>query len=191
VSKYGCLFIICLIFAGCVKKAPPETEAQGTPLPELGISVKVPPELSPFTAEALESLRADTAVEAPVEPFTALPRYAFRNFDSRTLLIFYTLSPMPSIREDTGINNFYAYRRNLEDHYEVVSRELIQGDFTFIVLNVPFTYGGEELILNKGVYFKRPDRFFMVDLINLREKVNPEEAAKYEAMLLSIQALKE
>jgi hypothetical protein len=192
VIKYLPFFSIAfiLVITGCVKKTREPAELR-TQLPELGISVTMPPDFEPFGLEELASLKSDkAALEPAIEPFNAIPCYAFRKPNSGEMLIFSNLNLAgPAGSDSTMIANLYAYKKNLETYYEesiVFTNEIIQNDFTLLVVNILVSTNGENIILNKGSYYKKPDQFFMIELYITQKDANAENVEIYQEMFLSI-----
>jgi hypothetical protein len=185
------LLVLPVLAAGCAKK-PAENN---TPLPELGISIQLPPEMEAVSAEDLRQAQADTAEFPPVEPFADVPVQEFRDSTANIVLVISKLHfTNPESAALDVVSVIEKYRANLAAYYGVdivAANELIQGDFKLTIMPMIFEPEGAALSLTKVLYYVYPQRYFVFDLYFNGDKISPEKAGELEKLFLSVKKLEQ
>ncbi|MDR2185527.1 MAG: hypothetical protein LBO80_07685 [Treponema sp.] len=179
------------VLAGCVKKAA----ENNTPLPELGISVQLPPGMEAVSAEDLQQAQDASAEFPPVEPFADFPVREFHDPSINAVLIISKLSfTGPESAGLDAVSVMENYRANLAAYYGVdliAANELIQGDFKLTIMPMVFEPEGAALSLTKVLYYAYPQRYFVFDLYfnSGTNTISPEKAGEFEKLFLSVKNL--
>lgn len=178
-----CLLVMCLILFPCCRKKA-ETVSGGVQLPRLGITFKIPPNFMPLPADQLGEIGA---MSADVDPFAATPRYAYADSSGKGILVISELEINEGIEsEKYPLDTIYMYKKNLESYYdvpEIASEEINSNDITTVILAMMFD---EELSLFKGLCYKYPDRFFMLDLYVVNSQVTKDDAFGFQNIFNSL-----
>jgi hypothetical protein len=185
------LFLVpWVILVSCSKKAVPE---KGTNLPDLEISLEIPPGMEAAPEDALKQLQAASAEYPPILPFRDFPCYEFHNpVSGSTLSVSRLTFADPETAERDPISIMEEYRKSLESYYgvdNIAVNEFIGGDHKLTVMNFVYVPGGETIYLTKVLYYKYPQRYILLDIYYDIEKISQEEAEAFEAMLQSIKTL--
>jgi hypothetical protein len=167
-------------------------------LPELGISINVPPGFTALKQETIEKL-GETA-DSGIAPFTVQPRYGFRHPEKNSFFI--VSSAVPDLGEKTAepLANLYLYLKNFEETMgtDIVSEFETQENLTFLIMNVLILQEEGDMLLTKGLYYLYPSefaaadsgRYFMIDLYLDRKNETPEAIEGYKALMFSIKTEK-
>jgi hypothetical protein len=181
-------------FAGCSKKTV-EPVLLPTQLPDVEISLEIPPEMETVSPEILQQMQAASDGYSPISPFRDFPCYMFHNPATDTSL---TISKLTFIDPETAqldpVSIMEEYQKNMVSYYAVDSiptRELIKNNYKMVIMNFLFVPGGETIYLTKVLYYRYPQSYFVLDICYDSEKTDTEELKSIETMLLSVQALKE
>ena len=87
------------------------------------------------------------------------------------------------------MDNIYIYKKNLEEFFgsgEIQYEEINSGDITTILLAMAFQEGDEEISLFKGLSYKYPDQFFVIDLYVVNSKVAAGDAFGFQNVFNSL-----
>jgi hypothetical protein len=180
------------LLSGCAKQReePPGGEVQRLVLSPLGVSLDIPAAFTSVNAEKLEDMAQDSLTTLEIEPFTVTPIRGFTEKDDKAILIISTLEfTGDAVREPNPMSNIYAYQRNLEDFFKAgeISFEEVQGkEIALLVMAMSFGEGDNEIILFKGLCYKYPEHFFMMDLYTHSPALTGEDAQSYRQMFLSL-----
>jgi hypothetical protein len=77
----------------------------------------------------------------------------------------------------------------LEDYFgagEISSEEIEGKEISVLLMAMIFDEGGEEYALIKGLCYKYPEHFFVIDLYAQQADVTLEDAQSYRNMFLSL-----
>jgi hypothetical protein len=185
------LFFFCAILWGaCSSKnngAPVEAPFKIT---NLGITLKIPKGFEPLSPEQTQDTGIIGTAATPVEPFTALPLYGFRDSSGKGVLIVSELKfTEPDKAEIYPMDNLYTYQKNMETFFnagEISSEEQNNNDISLILMGMVFNEGGNDISLFKGLCYKYPEQFFMIDLYAINAKTTKDDALAYQNMFNSI-----
>jgi len=178
-----CVLCACLIFfSGCFFKKNP-ADSGATKLPQLGITLKLPKNYQPLSAEQLESVETLGATTLDVEPFAVVPHYAYAESSGKGIMVVSQLQ----FREDAEpekypMDNIYIYQKNLETYFasgEITSEEIGGKDVTTVLMAMMLEEDGDDIALLKGLSYVYPDRFFMIDLYAIKSKNTANDASNY------------
>jgi hypothetical protein len=176
----------------CAKKQedPPDSGSQRLVLSSVGVSLDIPTAFIPVSAEELAGAAEDSLSTLRVEPFAASPIRGYSEKDGKATIIISTLEFTGSaVRETNPMSNIYTYQRNLEDFFKAgeISFEEIQGkEITLLLMAMSFGEGEEGMILFKGLCYKYPEHFFMIDLYIRPSAITEDDAQSYRQMFLSL-----
>jgi hypothetical protein len=190
IKLFFCL--LCIVMAGaCSSKDKGESAEAPFKAASLGITLNIPKGFEPLSPEQLEEAGTAGLTLAPVEPFTVRPLYGFRDSSGKGLLIVSELQFMEPDKADTyPMDNLYRYQKNLEAFFnageEISSEEQNSGDISLILLGMVFDEGGNDISLFKGLCYKYPEQFFMIDLYAINAHTTPEDALAYQNMFYSM-----
>jgi hypothetical protein len=188
------LLVSILALGACAKpkKAQPPGAAgsQWLGLSRLGVSLDIPGNFIALGAEELAGISANSLSALKVEPFAVSPIQGFSEKDGKATLIISVLEFTSSTaRQPNPMSNIYTYQRNLEDFFKAgdISFEEIQGkEISLLLMAMSFGEGEEEVALFKGLCYKYPEVFFMIDLYVRPAAVTAEDVQNYRNMLLSL-----
>ena len=187
---YICVLCFCLIFlSGCFLKKK-ESDTDTVKLSGLGVTFKLPENFQPLPKDKLGDLEALGATVLDVEPFTVTPLYAYVESSGKGILVVSELKFNEGGEpEKYPLDSVYIYKKNLEAYFEVdeISHEEINGqDITTVLLAMSFDDEDGGLSLFKGLSYKYPARFFMIDLYVTNSKVNPKDAFGFQSVFNSL-----
>jgi hypothetical protein len=158
--------------------------------PGLGVTLKIPKGFEPLSPQQMRETETMGATVATVEPFTVLPRYGFQDNSGKGVLVVSELKfTEPDNAEAYPMDNLYTYQKNLETFFnagEISSEEQNNGDISLILMGMSFDQEGNEVTLFKGLCYKYPEQFFMIDLYAVNAKTTQEDALAYQNMFYSI-----
>jgi hypothetical protein len=180
------------LLSSCAKRQeePPDSGSQRLVLSSLGVSLDIPAAFIPVSAERLAGAAEDSLSVLRVEPFAASPIHGYGEKDGKATIIISTLEFTGSaVRETNPMANIYAYQRNLEDFFkagEISFEEIQEREITLLLMAMSFGEGEEEMILFKGLCYKYPEHFFMIDLYIRPSAITGEDAQSYRKMFLSL-----
>jgi hypothetical protein len=190
------VFVFCLslpLLFACAKPAsgPPEGYIS---LPDLGITMVIPPGMEAAGPEQLKRLQDSSAEFPPVLPFADFPCYQFFDPDSGAVMVLSRMDFVdPAATAGNPVEIMDEYRKNLEQYYgvdSIAANELVQGDFRLLSMNLLYEPEGRDksLYLTRVLYHRFPQRYFMIELFLDPENTGPDEAQKYGEMILSVEA---
>jgi len=187
---YICALCACLLFfSGCFLKKNP-TDSGVTKLPQLGITLKLPENYQPLPTEQLETVETLGATILDVEPFAAIPRYAYVEQSGKGILVVSELKFRENAEpEKYPMDNIYIYQKNLETYFasgEISSDEIGGNDVTTVLMAMMLEEDGDDIALLKGLSYVYPDRFFMIDLYAIKSKNTVNDASNYMNTFLSL-----
>ncbi|MDR1375043.1 MAG: hypothetical protein LBJ24_08740 [Treponema sp.] len=187
-KRFFILLFMLPALAGCTKKAA----ENNTPLPELGISIQLPPGMEAVSAEDLRQTQAASAEFPVVEPFTDFPVGEFHDPATNAVLVISKLHFTGSADAALDpVSVMESYRTNMAAYYGVdaiAASELIQGDFKLTIM--PMVFEQEAVLsLTKVLYYTYPQRYFVFDLYFDGNTINPEKAQEFEKLFLSVKSL--
>jgi hypothetical protein len=181
--------LVCICAILCAACAPQKTEAglDRVSLPPFGVSLQMPRGFKPVPPERLRDMETPAALAA--EPFTAVPHRGYADSAGRGIVIISELRFTEGLTpEKYPLDNLYLYQKNLEALLgagEITSEE-IGGDISTVLMGMTFTEGESEISLFKGLCYKYPDVFFMIDLYAVNAKITREDALEFQNMFNSI-----
>jgi hypothetical protein len=178
------------LFSGCFLRKKDAVDSGVTKLPQLGITLKLPKNYQPLSAEQLESVETLGATALDVEPFAVVPRYAYAESSGKGIMVVSQLQ----FREDAEpekypMDNIYIYQKNLETYFasgEITSEEIGGKDVTTVLMAMMLEEDGDDIALLKGLSYVYPDRFFMIDLYAIKSKNTANDASNYMNTFLSL-----
>jgi len=187
---YICFLCFCLIFlSGCFLKKK-EADTGSVQLSGLGVTFKLPENFQPLPKDKLAGMEALGATALEVEPFTVVPLYAYAESSGKAVLVISELKFNEGGEpEKYPLDTVYIYKKNLEAHFEVdeISHEEINGqEITTVLLAMSFDGEDGGVSLFKGLCYKYPDRFFMVDLYVTNSKITSKDAFGYQNIFNSL-----
>ena len=187
-----CIGILCAcltLLSGCFLKKKP-TDSGVTKLPQLGITLKLPENFQPLSAEQLESVGMLGATALDVDPFVVIPHYAYLEGSGKGILVVSELKFREGRDpEKYPMDNIYIYEKNLETYFasgEISSEEIGDKDVTTILMAMMLEEDGDDIALIKGLSYVYPDRFFMIDLYAIKNKNSIDDASNYMSTFLSL-----
>jgi hypothetical protein len=173
--------------------AKPDPGAGLTPLPELGIQLRIPDGMIPVDAEQMKQLQDSAGEYIPVMPFADFPCYQYYNPASLATVVF---SRMDFIDPETAQENpaeiAETYRKNLETYYgvdSIAASEYILDDFSLLSMTLLYEPEGTSLYIIKVLYREFPHRYFMLELFLDGKTANADEIKTYEEMFASVKPL--
>jgi len=178
--KYAYLPIICLLlFSGCfLKKKAADTGVEK--ISGLGVAFKLPENFKPLPKDKLGDLKDLGYTVLDVEPFTVAPLCAYAESSGKGILAVSELKFNEGHEpEKYPLDSVYIYKKNLEARLNVeeISHEEINGDnITTVLLAMSFEDEAGDISLFKGLSYKYPDRYFMIDLYVINSKVDSKDA---------------
>jgi hypothetical protein len=192
--KHAFFSLTVIVIMACSSKndgkAMEETPVQ---FPKLGISLKIPEGFEALSPEELQSAELLGATVVPVEPFIVLPRHGFRDTSGKGIIVISELRfTEPDKAEIYPMSNLYKYQKNLETYFgagEIKNEEQTGFNISFILMGMLFNEGGDDVSLFKGICYKYPEQFFMIDLYAINAKTVKEDALAYQNMFYSINSL--
>jgi hypothetical protein len=181
-----------LLLFSCVKRG----ESRGDPenpqvkLSRIGVRLDLPRNFTPIEEDALGGIAGNSLSTLQVAPFSVSPLSGFAEKDGKATLIISTLEfTETGARETNPMANIYTYQRNLEDFFGAgeISFEEIEGkELSLLIMAMSFGEGEDETVLFKGLCYKYPEHFFVLDLYVRQPEVSPEDAQGYRNMFLSL-----
>jgi hypothetical protein len=186
---YISLLCFCLLFSGCFLKKK-EAETSSVQLPKLGVAFKLPENFQPLPKDKFGDMEALGATLVEVEPFTVTPLYAYAEQSGKGILVISELQfSEGSEPEKYPLDNIYMYKKNLEAHFNVeeIKHEEINGkDVTTVLLAMLFEDEEGGISLFKGLSYKYPDQFFMIDLYVANSKAASQDAFGFQNIFNSL-----
>jgi hypothetical protein len=188
----ACIAVFAVFLPGCAGEKLPRK----TSLPELGISIAVPPGFKALGQETIEKLgeQADTGIA----PFTVRPRYGFRSAEKRSFFVVSSAVPGSADLSADPLANLHLYRKNFEEKMGsgVVSDVEIGNNMTVLIMNILLLNEDSNMLLTRGLYYLDTDefgpagsgRYFMLDLYLDQESENPGDIEKYRELMFSVTA---
>ena len=161
------LFPAILLVVSCGSGIPGGVK---TPLPDLGITITVPPGgISQDPAELWPIAESALGPE-PAEPFTGVPRFALSYPDKSIILGIWELTLAPegfSVPQD----NFYLYRRNLEERLGIViSLTIMQNRrYSLNLMRLKLDEAFQPRQITRGIYYIN-NRYIAIDVISPAEE---------------------
>jgi len=157
---------------------------------KFGVAMKLPENFQPLPKDKLGETNAMVFTVIDAEPFSVTPLYAFFESSGKGILVVSELK----FNEGTGpekypLDSLYIYKKNIAAHFNVeeISHEEINGkDITTVLLAMLFEEEGGDISLFKGLSYKYPDRFFMIDLYVTNSKVTPKDAFGFQNVYNSL-----
>jgi hypothetical protein len=189
------LFSLCVIaLTACfLKNDGKATEETPVQFAKLGISLKIPKGFEALSPEDLQNAELLGATVVPVEPFVVLPRYGFWDTSGKSILVISELRfTEPDKVEVYPMSNLYEYQKNLETYFgagEIKNEEKTGFNISFILMGMLFNEEGDDISLFKGICYKYPEQFFMIDLYIINAETAKEDALAYQNMFYSIDSL--
>jgi hypothetical protein len=185
------LFLLCCTFfcAACTSKKTGESADAPAQLAKFGVTLKIPRGFEPLPQEQMRNIEALKATIIQTEPFTVIPRYAYADSSGKGMLVISELAfTEPDKAALYPMENLYRYQKSLETYFGAgeITYEEISGDISVVLLGMEFNEGESAVSLFKGLCFKYPELFFMVDLYLLNKELRVEDAAAYQNMFSSI-----
>ena len=190
-NPYSCIPLLCaLALLGCFSGQRQESSSSAE-LPQLGIAVKLPENFSPLPRENLREAGSFSLIEA--DPFTPIPLYGYRESDGKGVLIISQLELTEGAEaEKYPLDTVFIYKKNIERYFgveEIATEEISNQDITVVLLAMMFGEGEEAISLFKGLCFKYPDRYFMLDLYVVNALVTRDDAFRFQELFNSLSSL--
>jgi hypothetical protein len=184
--KCGLLCICAILCAAC---SPKKTAADSgrVKLPQFGVSLQMPQGFKPVPQERLRNMETPAALAA--EPFTAIAHSCYADSSGRGIIIISELRFNEGFTpEKYPLDNLYLYQKNLEALLGAgeITYEETGGDITTVLMGMTFTEGENEVSLFKGLCYKYPDVFFMIDLYVMNAKITKEDALVFQHLFNAI-----
>jgi hypothetical protein len=190
-TSIGLALLFTLLVWGCAPKQQKPQE-NVVPMPEVGMTIDIPPGFERGDTETLETLRANLTKAEPVPPFSELPVYIFLNEDVQASLYIYDLSVIdsPIIEGLSGLDMLYLYKKNLDDHFgtDIPNKEIITKDYHLLLLNMSYPSDMGNVIFVEGLYSidalvdeTGSPQFCMIDLQFPQNSITPENQKEIEA----------
>jgi hypothetical protein len=188
------LCLLCVIIGvSCSSKSSGDSAEAPFKVTSLGITLKIPKGFEPLSPEQMQDIDTIGATVTPVEPFTVFPLHGFLNSSGKGVLVVSELQFIEPDKADTyPMDNLYKYQKNLETFFNAgeISNEEQSGDnISLILMGMMFNEEGQDISLFKGLCYKYPERFFMIDLYVINAHTTPEDASAYQNMFYSIGVL--
>jgi hypothetical protein len=188
--KYLSLQLVCLLlFSGCFLKKK-EADTGTVKISGLGVAFKLPENFQQLPKDKLSDMETLGTTALEVEPFTVTPLYAYAETSGKGILVVSELKfNEGSEPEKYPLDSVYIYKKNLEAHFgvEEISHEEINGkDITTVLLAMGFEDEDGGLSLFKGLGYKYPDSFFMIDLYLNNSKVTSKDAFGFQNIFNSL-----
>jgi hypothetical protein len=184
--------LACALLA-CPAKSVPEAAETPVKLPIFGVTMKIPESFKPVPQEG-QGFETPEASNLQVDPFTVVPQYVYSDSSGKGILVVseLTFTSPDGAAGGYPMSNLYTYQENLEAFFgveEITSEEFGGREITTILMGMAFNDEGEEISLFKGLCFKYPDRYFMIDLYIITSKITVEDAQAYQNMFYSLSIL--
>jgi hypothetical protein len=188
--RFAYLPLVCLLLlSGCFLKKK-EAGTGVVKLSGLSVTMKLPENFQPLPKDKLGDMAelGTTVIEA--EPFTVTPLYAYFESSGKGILVVSELKfSEGSEPEKYPLDSVYIYKKNLEAHFgvEEISHEEINGkDITTVLLAMEFEDENGGISLFKGLSYKYPNQFFMIDLYVTNSKVTSKDAFGFQNVFNSL-----
>jgi hypothetical protein len=180
-------FLVSLIlFSGCFNKRNiPRVEE----LSKLGILINIPENFQELSEEMFSNIDILMLTMLEVEPFSVNPLYAYAENTGKGLIIISELKLQENFTPEVNpLNNFYTYKRNLENHLtiEEIGSEEIGGDITTLLLAIVFQEDGDDVFLFKGLSYIYPNHFYKIDLYVIYNEITEKDALDFINMFGSM-----
>jgi hypothetical protein len=174
-----------IISLGTCKKEAPAAEPPGAVLPELGISLYIPPGFSALEQEKLEQLQAQSR-DMPVEPFEEIPRYCFASTEKGAFFVVSEMKLNEGMDSSDQVTNLYLYQKNYETllNAELDSREFIEDGYRLLLMSLLIANDSGNLLLMKALY-AADERCFQLSFYINQERAVPEDGEIYQKVLRS------
>jgi len=170
--RFFYILIILILFTGiftsCIaRKDKPDPGLEK--LPALGVAMKLPENYITLPQDMLagfEALGGATVID--VKPFNVSPLYIYADSSGSGMVIVSELKIQEGIiPERDPFNNIYNYINNLELFFnagEINSEEMGNNEIKTVLLAMLLEENEEDIFLFKGLSYKYPGLFFMIDL---------------------------
>ena len=183
------LLISLTIFSGCpVKKN--KGISGSIQLSKMGITLKIPENFQSLPKERLDNIQTLGATVIEADPFTVIPQYAWADSEGGSVLVISELQfNKDAVSEKYPLDNIYIYKKNLEILFasgEIASEEITGSGITTVLLAMLFNEGDEDISLFKGLGYKFPEQFFMIDLYVVNQKVSAGDAFGFQDIFNSL-----
>ena len=188
--KYLCsLFIFLTLFSGCFSKKN-KTDANTEKFSKLGVAMKIPDNFLALPQDILENIETLGATVLDVEPFNVNPLYAYADNSGKGIIVVSELKFQEDITpERYALNNLNIYRNNLENYFaagEISSEEMGNDDITTVLMAMAFQEEDDDIFLFKGLNYKYPNLFFMIDLYVINKEISKDDVFGYINMFNSL-----
>jgi hypothetical protein len=187
------LLVFCVFCLGaCRGRGDKGQEDQSkVRISQLGVSLDIPKEFKILSGEEeLKVFESYNATIPEAEPFKVSPILGFRDLEGKAVMVISMLEFID--KGEAAINpmsNIYAYQKNLETYFgggEISYEEISSKEISLLIMAMLFEENGQEIALLKGLCYKYPEYFFMLDLYAQKTLVTEDDAAKYRDMFLSL-----
>jgi hypothetical protein len=184
------LWCVLLLGSCAKKKETVEKTDNQLKLPRFGVSFTLPDGFVPLTGEELSQIEQSPATSLQVEPFTVSLLQGFKEQNGKATLTISALEfSSPAAKSDNPMSNIYEYQKSLEAYFgvEEISSEEIEGkEISILLMAMIFEEDGEDYALIKGLCYKYPEHFFVIDLYARQSLVTLQDAQNYRNMFLSL-----
>jgi hypothetical protein len=186
------LIMCVLVLGSCTKKKEndQDSDTQKLKLPRFGVSLVLPDGFVPLSKDELVEIGQNPITVPAVEPFTVSPLQGFRERESEATLTISALEFTDTgAKSGNSMSYIYDYQKNLEAYFgveEISSEEIGGREISLLLMAMIFEEEGGNYALIKGLCYKYPTHFFVIDLYARQDLVTIEEAQGYRNMFLSL-----